>query len=82
VSEVSSAALVAHLARRDISVDVQQLTADVFNIHKAILSLAADKGTELIVMGGYGHSKLREFILGGVTRGILESLTVPALISH
>ena len=82
VSEVSSAALVAHLARRDISVDVQQLTADVFNIHKAILSLAADMGTELIVMGGYGHSKLREFILGGVTRGILKSLTVPALISH
>ena len=81
-SEVSSAALVAHLARRDISVDVQQLTADAFNIHTAILSLAADKGTDLIVMGGYGHSRLREFILGGVTRGILRSLTVPALISH
>ncbi|HEU5407912.1 MAG TPA: universal stress protein [Nitrospira sp.] len=81
-SEVSSAALVAHLARRDISVDVQQLTADAFNIHTAILSLAADRGTDLIVMGGYGHSRLREFILGGVTRGILRSLTVPALISY
>ena len=82
VSEVSSAALVAHLARRDISVGVQQLTADAFNIHNAILSLAADKSTDLIVMGGCGHSKLREFILGGVTRRILKSLTVPALISH
>jgi nucleotide-binding universal stress UspA family protein len=48
----------------------------------AILSLAADRGTDLIVMGGYGHSRLREFILGGVTRGALRSLTVPALISH
>jgi nucleotide-binding universal stress UspA family protein len=34
------------------------------------------------VMGGYGHSRLREFILGGTTRGMFESLTAPALISH
>ena len=82
VSEVSAAALISHLARRDISVGVQQLSAEASNIHNAILSLAADKSTDLIVMGGYGHSRLRELILGGVTRGILESLTVPALISH
>ncbi len=81
-SEVSAAALIAHLARHDISADVQQPTADASNIHNAILSLAADKSSDLIVMGGYGHSRLREFILGGVTRGMFESLTVPALISH
>lgn len=81
-SEVSSAALVAHLAWRDMSVDLQQLTAGAFNIRTALLSLAADRGTDLIVMGGCGHSELREFIWGGVTRGILGSLTVPALISH
>ena len=69
-------------SRSDISVDVRQFSVEAFNIHKAILSLAADKGTDLIVMGGYGRSKLREFILGGVTRGMLKSLTVPALISH
>jgi len=34
------------------------------------------------VMGGYGHSRLREFILGGVTRGILASMTVPVMMSH
>jgi len=34
------------------------------------------------VMGGYGHSRLRELVLGGVTRGILESMTVPTLMSH
>jgi nucleotide-binding universal stress UspA family protein len=33
-------------------------------------------------MGGYGHSRLREFILGGVTRGMFKSLTIPALMSH
>jgi nucleotide-binding universal stress UspA family protein len=81
-SEVSSAALVTHLARRDLTARPYRLTADAPNIHNAILSLAADNNTDLIVMGGYGHSRLREFVLGGTTRGIFESLTVPALISH
>ena len=82
VDEASSAALIAHLARHDLSTRLLQYTADASNIHNAILSLAADNNTDLIVMGGFGHSRFREFILGGVTRGIFESLTVPALISH
>lgn len=80
--EVSSTALITHLARRDLAATPHRLTADTSNIHNAILSLAADNDTDLIVMGGYGHSRLREFILGGTTRGMFESLTVPALISH
>jgi nucleotide-binding universal stress UspA family protein len=47
-----------------------------------MLSYAADSGADFMVMGGYGHSRLREFILGGVTRGILASMTVPVLMSH
>jgi nucleotide-binding universal stress UspA family protein len=82
VGEASSEALQTHLARHDLFVEVQRTTADTENIFNAILSLAADKNTDLIVMGGYGHSKFREFVLGGVTRGIFETLTVPALISH
>jgi nucleotide-binding universal stress UspA family protein len=82
VGEASSEALQTHLARHDLSAEVQRVTADTANIFNVILSLAADKSTDLIVMGGYGHSKFREFLLGGVTRGIFETLTVPALISH
>jgi len=82
VGEASSEALQTHLARHDLSTEVQRITADTANIFNAILSLAADKTTDLIVMGGYGHSKFREFLLGGVTRGVFETLTVPALISH
>ena len=82
MGEASSAALIAHLARHDLSARLHQFTAEASGIYNSILSLAADTGTDLIVMGGYGHSKFREFILGGVTRGIFESLTVPALISH
>ena len=47
----------------------------------AILDYVAS-GADLIVMGGYGHSRLREFILGGVTRSVLKSMTVPVLMSH
>lgn len=82
MGEASSAALIAHLARHDLSARLHRFTADAPNIHSSLLSLAADNSTDLIVMGGYGHSKFREFILGGVTRDIFESLTVPALISH
>lgn len=78
----SLSALIAHLARRNLPATPHRLTADTSNIHNAILSLAADNDSDLIVMGGYGHSRLREFILGGVTRGMFETLTVPTLFSH
>jgi nucleotide-binding universal stress UspA family protein len=58
------------------------MEADRADIQPAILSIAADTGLDLIVMGGYGHSRLQERILGGVTRGMLESMTTPLLISH
>jgi alanine dehydrogenase len=45
-------------------------------------TVASDCSTDLIVMGGYGHSRLRQFVLGGVTRGMLESMTVPTLMAH
>ncbi len=47
-----------------------------------ILSRAADHGADLLVMGGYGHSRLQELVLGGVTRSILSSMTLPVLMSH
>jgi nucleotide-binding universal stress UspA family protein len=46
------------------------------------LSHAADSGADFMVMGGYGHSRLREFVLGGVTHSMFRSLTIPALMSH
>jgi nucleotide-binding universal stress UspA family protein len=49
---------------------------------EAMLSHAADFGADLIVMGAYGHSRWTERVLGGATRGMLESMTVPVLMSH
>ena len=51
-------------------------------IPDALLSRAADLGADLIVMGAYGHARWSERVLGGATRGLLQSMTVPVLMSH
>jgi nucleotide-binding universal stress UspA family protein len=82
ISEASSDQLVSHLARRGIKARVERLTADRDNVQGIILSVAADSNIGLLAMGGFGHSRLQERILGGVTRGMFESMTVPVLMSH
>jgi nucleotide-binding universal stress UspA family protein len=81
-AETSVANLMNHLARRGVKPVVERLSADPADVQPTILSVAADCGIDLIVMGGYGHSRLHERILGGVTRGMLQSMTVPTLMSH
>ncbi|HZL39932.1 MAG TPA: universal stress protein [Pseudolabrys sp.] len=71
-----------HLARHGLKVEVKRITSPDIDVSSTILSYAADSNADLIVMGGYGHSRLREFILGGVTRSILEQMTAPVLMSH
>ena len=61
---------------------INRIILEKVDVADALLSHATDSGTDLIVMGGYGHSRLREFILGGVTRSMLRSMTVPVLMSH
>ena len=80
--EASSGQLVAHLARRGIAARVQRLTADRGDVQGAILSIAAESNMGLLAMGGYGHSRLQERILGGVTRSMFDCMTVPVLMSH
>ena len=80
--ELPGADIGEHLARHGLSVDVKRIVAAKGNVSDTILSHAADIGADFLVMGGYAHSRLREFILGGVTRGILGTMTVPVLMSH
>jgi nucleotide-binding universal stress UspA family protein len=80
--EIPGADLGQHLARHGLKVDVKRITSPDIDVTSTILSYAADSSADMIVMGGYGHSRLREFILGGTTRGILETMTVPVLMSH
>ncbi|PVE21843.1 universal stress protein [Microvirga sp. KLBC 81] len=73
--------IVRHLARHGIVAHVTSLSEQV-NVANTLLSHAADVNADLIVMGGYGHSRLREIVLGGTTRRILQTMTVPVLMSH
>lgn len=71
-----------HLARHGLKVGATRLVRSGVDVPNMILSHATEGSIDLIVMGGYGHSRLRELVLGGATRGILTSMTVPVLISH
>ena len=80
--EVEGADMGQHLARHGIKVEVKRIDYGNVDVADALLSHAADSTVDFIVMGGYGHSRLREFVLGGVTRSILRTMTAPVLMSH
>ncbi len=80
--ELAGTNMARHLARHGLKVELKRVSAGNADVPSAIRSHAAETGADFMVMGGYGHSRLREFILGGVTRTILTSSTVPVLMSH
>lgn len=79
--EQPGADIALYLARHGVTVEVtaQRTSLDVGN---ALLSMASDTGADLLVMGGYGHPRFRELMLGGVTRAMLETMTLPVLMAH
>jgi nucleotide-binding universal stress UspA family protein len=80
--EIAGADIAEHLARHDLNVEVKRTVLGDVDVADVLLSHAADSGADFMVMGGYGHSRLREFVLGGVTRSIFRTMTIPVLISH
>lgn len=70
------------LVRHGVKATVQRDIAVDGDVGATILSRAADHGADMIVMGIYGHSRVREFVLGGVSRTLLGSMTVPVLMAH
>lgn len=71
-----------HLSRHNVKVNVQHMEARDIEAGDTILSRISDKGSDLLVIGAYGHSRLRDLVLGGVTESVLEHMTVPVLMSH
>jgi nucleotide-binding universal stress UspA family protein len=82
-AEASAERLAEHLVRiGHRPAKVAALTATRSDIQPTILSWAAEESLDLLVMGGYGHSRLQETVLGGVTRATIQAMTVPTLMSH
>jgi len=71
-----------HLARHGVKATIEQTVSGDLSVGDTLLSRAADLGADLLVMGAYGHSRLRELLLGGATRTLLRSMTLPVLMSH
>ena len=79
---IPSADIALHLARHGVTAEGMWSLGLDLSVGDLLLSRAADLGADLIVMGAYGHSRLRELVLGGATRHILQHMTVPVLMSH
>jgi nucleotide-binding universal stress UspA family protein len=79
---IPGADIAEHLARHGLKVNLKTIVDKANDVACTILNHVADSCADLVVMGGYGHSRLREFVLGGATRGMLGSMTVPTLMAH
>ena len=89
-----AADLAAHLARHGVKAEAHHTVSKIpsdetaligrrsIGIGDLLLSAAMDFGSDLLVMGAYGHSRIRELVLGGSTRYILQHMTIPVLMSH
>lgn len=79
---IAGADIAAHLAEHGVNAQAEHTVARDISIGDALLSAAADHGSDLLVMGAYGHSRLRELALGGATRYLLAHMTLPVMLSH
>jgi len=71
-----------YLRAHGIAADVHGYGPESRDVGEYLLSLASDVGADLMVMGCYGHGRMREWVLGGATRSVLRSMTVPVLMAH
>jgi len=74
--------MVQQLAQHGVHAEASEMAGGDGEAGDLILSRAADLGCDLLVMGGYGHSRTRELFLGGATRHILQTMTLPVLLAH
>lgn len=74
--------LARHLARHGIAAEVDAMSPSGLEIGQLLLNCVMERGSDLLVMGAYGHTRWREAILGGATRTLLRQMTVPVLMSH
>jgi nucleotide-binding universal stress UspA family protein len=79
---VPAADIALHLARHGVKAVAAHTVASEISEGDVLLNHADEIGADLIVAGGYGHSRLREFAFGGVTRTLLTTMTVPLFLSH
>jgi len=78
----AGAEVAAYLARHGVNAVASQTVIKDIDIASALVSAVSDYDADLLVMGAWGHSRMRELMFGGATRGVLAQMTVPVLMSH
>jgi nucleotide-binding universal stress UspA family protein len=81
-ADLPTAEIAATLARHGVNCEAATTAAPDIGVGDAILSGLCDDGTDLLVMGAYGHSRFREMVFGGATQHIMRHMTIPVLLSH
>ena len=82
LGDIPAADIARHLARHGIKVESAHMQSQSLEPSDVLLNRVADLSADMIVMGAYGHSQLRELVLGGVTRDVLRQMTVPVVMAH
>lgn len=72
----------AHLAQHNVNAEAHHAVEDGLSTAETIAENVSDWGADMVVCGAWGHSRLRETVLGGVTRHLLRNMTVPVVMSH
>ena len=80
--EIPGVDLATYLARHGVKAEVRASVAPNIGVGDELLARASDMSADLLVMGAYGHSRLQELVMGGVTRTMIEHMTLPVLMSH
>ena len=78
----NAGALASSLEKRGFSATPLEITLGERTIAEALQETVASEGAQVLAMGGFGHSRIRDFILGGATKGVLTQLGLPTLLSH
>lgn len=79
---IPGADVATHLARHGVTAEAHHTVARDISVGDALLAAVSDYGADMLVMGAYGHSRVRELALGGATRDVLNTMTVPVMMSH
>ena len=74
--------IAAHLAHHGVRAEAHRMASGDLSTSDTLISATSDLGSDLVVMGAYGHSRLRELVFGGVTRSVLEHMPIPVLMAH
>lgn len=82
LEDIQTGGIVRHLARHGVEAEEHTAVSGDMDVSEVMLSRVADESADLVVMGAYGHSRLREFVLGGMSRRMFDHMTVPILVSH